>query len=182
MIDEILKYYIVLTTGDVVSRRTGKKMIGKIDKYGYRTLCLSLDCGVKHICEHRIEAMCYLNNPDNCPQVNHKDCNKLNNHVSNLEWCTAKENVDHAYANGLIKAWNKGRTGVYSAECIAEMKYNQPNKKRVLLTDKKGEVIGKYDSLSALCEQMGFDRRTAQRVLMGVPNYNSIKGFKISLQ
>lgn len=44
---------------------------------------------------HRIVAKAFLQNPDNLPQVNHKDENKLNNRVDNLEWCSAKYNVNY---------------------------------------------------------------------------------------
>ncbi len=56
---------------------------------------------------HRLIALTFLPNPDNLPQVNHKDGNKFNNSLDNLEWVSASENVIHSYKKGL--ASNKGQ-------------------------------------------------------------------------
>lgn len=53
---------------------------------------------------HRLVAEAFLDKPQNCNQVNHKDGNKLNNAVSNLEWVTCADNIHHAWKNGLNKA------------------------------------------------------------------------------
>lgn len=49
---------------------------------------------------HRLVANAFIPNPDGKPHINHKDCDKLNNFVDNLEWCTPYENVHHALKKG----------------------------------------------------------------------------------
>ena len=69
---------------------------------GYKTLTLKLRNEHKTHSIHRLLAQTFLPNPDNKPYVNHKDGNKINNSLSNLEWCTEKENSQHAWQTGLM--------------------------------------------------------------------------------
>lgn len=74
-----------------------------VGKTGYYNIRMNID-GVSKLCKcHRIIAQHFIENPNNLPQVNHVDGNKLNNSIHNLEWVTNKQNSDHAWANGLIK-------------------------------------------------------------------------------
>lgn len=74
-----------------------------VNKNGYKQCCISLGGrDKKKIFKiHKAVAETFLSNPDNKPQVNHIDGNKLNNNVDNLEWVTPSENMLHAYKNGL---------------------------------------------------------------------------------
>ena len=56
----------------------------------------------KNFLIHRLVAKAFIDNPYNLPQINHIDCNKLNNNADNLEWCTQKQNLEHAFKNGLL--------------------------------------------------------------------------------
>lgn len=73
------------------------------DKYGYLELTLSKNSIVNHKKIHRLVAQAFLEKIEGKNEVNHKDGNKTNNTVDNLEWCNAKENRQHAVKNKLLK-------------------------------------------------------------------------------
>lgn len=81
-------------------RRDGKILSTPIGTTGYpRKRFKQLK---KNLVIHRAVALCFIPNPDNKCEVNHKDLNKANNNVSNLEWVTRKENMAHAFESGVL--------------------------------------------------------------------------------
>ena len=80
---------------------------GEIDEWGYRRICLSKNKKTRKYKAHRLILEAFLPNKDKTLQVNHKDGNKLNNNVNNLEWAEYSENTKHAYDNNLIKERRK---------------------------------------------------------------------------
>ena len=68
------------------------------DKYGYLTIPLYKEGKIKRFLVHRLVAEAFLPNSDNLPLINHKDENKTNNIVSNLEWCDSKYNNSYGTA------------------------------------------------------------------------------------
>ena len=95
---------------------TEKEMILKqeTDKRGYAriTLCKENEKH-KQAQVHRLVAIAFIPNKKNKPQINHKDGNKLNNNVDNLEWVTAKENTQHALRIGLKKNFKRIKVNQY---------------------------------------------------------------------
>lgn len=75
-------------------------------KRGYNFVTISKNTKMYMFNVHRLVALAFIPNPHNKPCVNHIDLNQLNNHVSNLEWCTQKENVHHAIKNGHVSPIN----------------------------------------------------------------------------
>lgn len=73
---------------------------------------LKVILGGKNKYIHRLVAEAFIPNPENKPQVNHKDGNKKNNHVDNLEWATSKEDSDHKHSMGLVDYSKLSRKGI----------------------------------------------------------------------
>jgi len=86
----------------------GGKIIQPDNSVEYPTTCLCKDGKTKRIRVHQLVAHYFIPNPENKPQINHKDGDKKNNNKENLEWVTAKENMRHAFANDLMPARPKG--------------------------------------------------------------------------
>ena len=112
-----LGIYTIYSDGKVYSNKS-KKFIKPHIENGYYRIGLYIDGKPKTYKLHRLIGQCFIEKPDGKNQINHKDCNKLNNDVSNLEWCNNSENQLHAYQNGLNVSIHKKlvldlETGVY---------------------------------------------------------------------
>ena len=101
--------YQISNLGRVKSLRDkNKKYREKIlkqykDNCGYYYITLSANSNIKKHKVHRLVAQAFIPNPENKKEVNHIDGNKENNAITNLEWCTGKENKQHAWKIGLCR-------------------------------------------------------------------------------
>lgn len=95
--------YLVNKDGQIYSKKRNKLLSPGKSTNGYLYVVLCKNGEKKNFKVHRLVAMTFLDNPNNLPQINHIDGNKSNNHISNLEWCTASQNLKHAFYNGLCE-------------------------------------------------------------------------------
>jgi hypothetical protein len=98
--------YKVSNLGNI-KNSSGREMSKSYHMKGYVTARLTKNKIGKTFLIHRIVAMAFIKNENNKPSINHKDGDKKNNKVDNLEWCTQEENVRHAVNNGLFKGRRK---------------------------------------------------------------------------
>lgn len=143
--------YKISNHGKVMTAKTGRILAPAIDERGYERVCLFKMDRRRRYKVHRLVAITFIPNPNNKEQVNHKDGNKRNNSVDNLEWVTNDENMTHSRATGLHdnhKAW-----------CDS-------HKKRIIATHiKSGEEIA-FDSILAAKKALGTTH--IQEVLRGL--------------
>lgn len=92
--------YLINKEGKVYSSKT-KKFLGIRNRGGYLAFTICVNNKRKDLFLHRALAITFIPNPENLPFINHKDGNKHNNALDNLEWCTGSQNVQHAYDTGL---------------------------------------------------------------------------------
>lgn len=93
--------YEVSNTGFIRTKKSLKVLKFNLSPFYYQ-VALS-NCKRKCIKVHRLVAKAFIPNLGNKPEVNHKDGNRYNNRIDNLEWVTSKENSMHSYNNGLCK-------------------------------------------------------------------------------
>lgn len=95
--------YRITSFGRVIGKRFNKELKYSTDDIGYKRVRLYSNGKPSDIRVHRLVAEHFLENENSLPMVNHKDGNKFNAHIDNLEWVDAKENAVHASKTGLLK-------------------------------------------------------------------------------
>ena len=136
--------------------RKGKVLKKYIGTSGYYTINLSKNSKIKVYRVHRLIANAFIPNINNLPLINHKDGNKLNNNINNLEWCTYAYNNKEAYRIGLKVGAEKGKYGKYS-------KFSKP----LLQYSVNGELIKEWENAEQVKRELGYCPENIRNVCNG---------------
>lgn len=134
--------YAVNENGEVKNLKNNKLIKGDINNAGYARVCLYCKPRKQRFFRHRLVAELFLDNPDNLPEVNHIDGNKMNNNIENLEWCTRTSNEREARRTGL-KEYKPYRVTFINGE------------------------LKNYEFTSELAQELGITRRAVLNYLQG---------------
>ncbi len=160
-IDNYLGYYQIDSLGNVWATRKYKDRILKfwICNSGYKTVGLWLKGKGHNYTIHRLVAQYFILNPEKKSTVNHKDGNKLNNNLNNLEWMTQAENLQHAYNTGLSK---------YSPKKYDYSGVNNPCSISVGQYDINMNLITIFGSAKEAQRKTGIHQASISRVCRGI--------------
>ena len=133
--------YCIYENGVVENLSTHRKLKGSIRLHGYLAYRLSKH-GKKHqFYAHRLVAQAFIPNPNNYTIVNHKDGDKLNNSVDNLEWCDQSYNMEHAHRNKLIKSFSN--PSIFTGKISEQEQFKEIDGFSHYLISNYGRVINK---------------------------------------
>ena len=171
---QIEKYpdYYVSLTGKVFSLKT-MKFLKQTKCKGYNLVNLTKpNKKQKTELVHRLIALAYIPNSENKPHINHIDGNKANNDIFNLEWCTPKENMVHAWKLGLNHITEKHRESARRTIKIALEVGSKLRRKKIIDTS-TGKV---YDYAADAAKELGYRKETLINWLNGHrPNRTTLK-------
>ena len=148
----------------VITSEPYKELKPSLSRKGYLKVRLSNSYKKKSASVHRLVALAFLPNPDNKAQVNHIDCNKFNNDISNLEWVTNAENHKHKMAHGL----NVSKSCDEHYTHVRNYKDGDHHAcKKVYQVDDNGNIIAEYKSFRAAAKAVGIDSSGISKVVHG---------------
>ncbi len=138
------KSFLVDNECNIYNKHSRRKLTPYLNADGYMHVCGRIGKGKKvRNRVHVVLANTMIDNPNNHKYINHIDGNKTNNNLDNLEWCSNSHNVKHCWDNGLRIHKNHTKVGVYIGSSL----------------------IGNYNSIRELSEDLGLNRHTVARVL-----------------
>jgi len=145
--------YSVSNFGNVRNDKSGRILKQVISNSGYKCVCLYLP-KLKYCTVHRLVAKAFIPNPDNLSDVNHIDEDKSNNHVSNLEWLSHKDNLNYGSLPSRRKQFN---TGINVLQANQLMKYLHPTLQITKRIKRKKIVVDgvEYNSTVDASEALG---------------------------
>lgn len=132
--------------GNKIIRVKGMQLAERPNDKGYLTVSLCKKGVRQNYYIHRLVAISFIPNPDHLPEVNHKNGNKKDNRVTELEWATTSANIQHAHDTGL----NKGRKGVKN-----RADYVSGTEVKVAYYDKYGNYIKTFESQGQAARELG---------------------------
>ena len=143
-------------SGKLNSKHFVKGKVFKLQKShkGYKTVILHKHGKASQKQVHRLVAEAFISNPFNLPQVNHKDTNKENNCVNNLEWITNYDNMQHAMRNGCFGEFTDRQRCAVMENII---KCHEKQKKNVIQLDDFGNIIAEYESIKQAEKETGIN-------------------------
>ena len=150
--------YTIREDGTIRRVKDGKAISQHTTSWGYKRVSLWANGKSKLLFVHRLVASAFVPNPNNYPQINHKDENKLNNNADNLEWCTPFYNV-HYGKNSPIKQMREAR------------------RLPVVQFDKNGNFVAKYESASAAERETGVRQSNISKCCLHRPWFKSAGGY-----
>lgn len=155
--------YLVYEDGRIWSNKTNKFLKPRPLLNGYLFVQLFNEDGFKNMLIHRLVASAYIPNPNGFPQVNHKDENKANNNVDNLEWCTAKYNMNYGEA-----AKTRHSKIDYTKPIYKETAVKNGMKRAIPVAKiKNGQVVESYESAIDASRKTGVSQTCILRVVHG---------------
>lgn len=148
----------VSNLGEALYWKKSKWTIAKMrdNGHGYMRTDICINRKRTTVYAHQLVALAFIPNSENKPFVNHLNGSPADNRVSNLQWCTQKENIKHAHINNLVKGKNKMR--------------------RVFQIALDGTLVKDWDCIND-AEAMGFDSGKISRCCKGNSHHVTHKGF-----
>lgn len=153
----------------------GKVIKTSLGSSGYEQVHLSKDSVVKTFMVHRLVAKTFIDNPENYPEVNHKDEDKRNNSIDNLEWCDRNYNQNYGTAIRRMRdSHNYSESNKKGAEHHDYDSIGKKRRKALLQIDDHGNVIKRWDGFITMAKETGYSKGN---VAIACDNGNKAYGY-----